>query len=51
MNDNAFERGDFTPADHFEPAASAAFAPADEAIVAPNGFVKMGLAPELMRAI
>jgi len=51
MTDNAFERGDFAPADHFEPAASAAFVPAEEAIVAPNGFIKMALAPELMRAI
>ncbi|WP_445263591.1 DEAD/DEAH box helicase [Ramlibacter sp. PS4R-6] len=45
MNDNAFERGDFAPAESFDAPA------ADEALLAPNGFAKMALAPELMRAI
>jgi superfamily II DNA/RNA helicase len=50
MNDNAFERGDFVPAspETFEAAEDAVTLAQD---IAPNGFAKLGLAPELMRAI
>jgi superfamily II DNA/RNA helicase len=43
MTDNFEPRGDFAPAD--SPAADAADT------YAPNGFVKLGLAPELMKAV
>ena len=48
MNDNAFERGEFAPAESFDTVAADT---GDTAVLAPNGFEKLGLAPELMRAI
>src|SRR4051812_28055616 len=47
MTDNAFERGDFAPA---EPTFDTVAIEATEVSI-PNGFEKLGLAPELMRAI
>jgi superfamily II DNA/RNA helicase len=56
---DAFEvTGDFTPAETFSNDAEAVFEPghavaepAAEAPVVPNGFVKLGLAPELIQAV
>jgi superfamily II DNA/RNA helicase len=48
MNDNAFERGEFAPAESFDASTEIA---ADAVSNAPNGFARLGLAPELMRAI
>ncbi|HSV45742.1 MAG TPA: DEAD/DEAH box helicase, partial [Ramlibacter sp.] len=46
-------QGDFAPADSFEPAidGGAVDSAAELAAALPNGFIKLGLAPELIRAV
>ena len=48
MNDTFAVQGDSLPAESFDTAVDAG---ADSAPLAPNGFLKMGLAPELLRAV
>ena len=48
MTDTFEVQGDFTPAETF---ADTFATPADDTPVVPNGFIAMGLAPELIRAV
>jgi len=51
MTDTFAVQGDFSPADSFDAATSGDSFIAASAPVAPNGFLKLGLAPELIRAV
>ncbi|HSH89434.1 MAG TPA: ATP-dependent helicase, partial [Ramlibacter sp.] len=48
MTDTFAVQRDFAPAETFDNAADAVV---DATPIAPNGFLKMGLAPELLRAV
>jgi superfamily II DNA/RNA helicase len=51
MTDTFEVQGDFSPAESFDIAVAAEPVQQPEAPVIPNGFIKLGLAPELLRAV